>query len=148
MTAKKNAVDALVVVAKKKAGRKIVAGVPGANLIEGLKRIHEAHSDYMKLCQEEKTKRVAIAAQKDVAIERIRAQRDVMKQALSEAFELRKTGLQAQIRAMDKAIDNNDAQALHIIMDSMVKTIQSSPFKSIEDMKEKLSDKNFVLRLE
>lgn len=148
MTTKKNVVDALTVVARKKAGGKMASAIPGAALIEGLERIHAAHSDYHKLREQERTKRVAIIAQKDVSIEKIRAQRDVIKQALSDAFALRKTGLQAQIRAMDKAIDNNDAQALHIILDSMVKTIQSSPFKSIEEMKEKLSDKDFVLRLE
>ena len=48
---------------------------------------------------------------------------------------------------MDKALDSGNVEALHIVMDGMVKTIQSSPFKDIADMREKLSDENFVLRL-
>ena len=115
--------------------------------MEGLGRIHEAHSDYQKLREQEKTKRVAILADRDATIEQIRAQRDVIQQALSEAFELRKTGLQAQIKAMDRALGTGNVEALHIVMDGMVKTIQSSPFKDIAEMREKLSDGNFVLRL-
>lgn len=144
MTAKKNTLEAMMLAGGKKMSGK---GLPGISLIEAFERVHSAHSDYQKLKQEEKTKRLAILADRDATIEQIRAQRDVIKQALTEAFELRKTGLQAQINAMDKAIDQNNAQALQIVMDSMVKTIQSSPFKDIAEMKEKLSDKDFVLRL-
>lgn len=121
--------------------------VPGLSLLEGLGRMHQAHSDYQKLREQEQTKRVAILADRDATLEQIRAQRDVIQQALAEAFELRKTGLQAQINAMDKAIDSGNVEALHVVMDGMVKTIQSTPFKDIADMREQLSGKNFVLQL-
>lgn len=46
-----------------------------------------------KLREQEKSETVAaILADRDATIEQIRTQRDVIKQALSEAFELRKTG--------------------------------------------------------
>lgn len=144
---KKNVVDVLVGTVGSKGVKSAAKKIPGLSLMEGLGRIHEAHSDYQKLREQEKTKRVAILADRDATIEQIRAQRDVIQQALSEAFELRKTGLQAQIHAMDKALDSGNVEALHIVMDGMVKTIQSSPFKDIADMREKLSDENFVLRL-
>ena len=48
---------------------------------------------------------------------------------------------------MDRALETGNVEALHIVMDGMVKTIQSSPFKDIAEMREKLSDGNFVLRL-
>ena len=144
---KKNTFNTLVRGVMGKRGKATVKSVPGSQLMEGLGRMHEAHSEYQKLREQEKTKRVAILADREATIEQIRAQRDVIKQALSEAFELRKTGLQSQINAMDKALESGNVEALHIAMDGMVKTIQSSPFKDISDMREKLSDNNFVLRL-
>ncbi|HAP24486.1 MAG TPA: hypothetical protein DCR74_02270 [Achromobacter sp.] len=109
--------------------------------------MHQAHSDYQKLREEERTKRLAILADRDVTIERIRAQHDTIKTALADTFNLRKTGLEAQIRAMDKALESGNVAALHVVLDGMVKTIQSSPFKDIADMREKFSDQDFVLRL-
>ena len=130
-----------------KAAKAAVKNVPGTSLVEGIERIHQAHVDYQKLLEEERTKRVAILADRDATIEQIRAQRDVIKEALAQTFELRKTGLQAQIRAMDKALDSGNVEALHIVLDGIVKTVQSSPFRDIADMREKFSDQDFVLRL-
>ncbi|WP_313697248.1 hypothetical protein [Achromobacter sp.] len=121
--------------------------VPGGSLVDGIQRMHQAHSDYQKLREEERTKRLAILADRDVTIERIRAQHDTIKTALADTFNLRKTGLEAQIRAMDKALESGNVAALHVVLDGMVKTIQSSPFKDIADMREKFSDQDFVLRL-
>ena len=116
-------------------------------LLDALSQIKQVHAEYQKLHEEEKTKRQTIRADRDIAIEQIRAERDVIKQALAESFELRKAGLQAQIQAMDKAIDSGDSEALHAVLDVMVTTIQSSPFKDMADMRDQLADKDFVLRL-
>lgn len=105
-------------------------------ILDGVAAIHQAQADFKRLREEERTKRVAILADRDASIEQIRAQREVIKQALSEAFELRKTGLQAQIQAMGSAIDSGNLDAFHVVTDSMVRTIQSSPFKVIADMRE------------
>lgn len=147
MTKKDRIVDVVARTATDKGTKGATQQVPGLQLIEGLKCMYQAHSDYQRLREQEKTKRLAILADRDVTIEQIRAQCDVIKQALSEAFELRKTGLQAQIQAMDQAIDRGNVEALHAVMDAMVKTIQSSPFKDISDMREQLSNENFVLQL-
>lgn len=147
MTKNRDVVD-VVAKAASKTGVKAVAGeLPVLGILDGVAAMHQAQSDFKRLREEERTKRVAILADRDASIEQIRAQRDVIKQALSDAFELRKTGLQAQIQAMDKAIDGGNLDALHVVMDAMVKTIQSSPFKDLADMREQLSDRDFTLRL-
>ncbi|WP_157270110.1 hypothetical protein [Azohydromonas aeria] len=132
-----------------KAGAKRAAkAAPLAPLLDGLKEMNKARSDYKKLREQERTKRLAILADRDVSIERLKGQRDVIKQALTETFELRKTGLAAQIRAMDRALDSGNVAALHLVLDAMVKTIQTSPFKDIGEMQQQLRNKDFVLRLE
>lgn len=147
MTKKGGIVDVVARTVASKGAKGVAKQVPGISLMEGLGQVHRAHSDFQKLREQERTKRIAILADRDASIEQIRAQRDVIKQALSDTFELRKTGLQAQIQAMDKAIDNGDVDALHVVMDGMVKTIQSTPFKDIAEMREQLSSDSFVLRL-
>ena len=87
---KKSLANTLVHSLMGKGGKAAAKQMPGLPLMEGLGRMHEAHSDYQKLREQEKTKRVAILADRDATIEQIRAQRDVIQQALSEAFELRK----------------------------------------------------------
>lgn len=121
--------------------------VPGVSLVEGIQGVHQAHADFQKLREEERTKRLAILVERDVNIERIRAQQDAIKTALADTFNLRKTGLEAMIRAMDEALESGNVDALHVVLDGMVKTIQTSPFKDIADMREKFSDQEFVLRL-
>lgn len=147
MTKKNEVIDVIARTAKSQGAKAIAKHMPSASIVDGLAHVHQAHVAYQSLKEQERTKRVAILADRDVTIEQIRAQRDVIKQALAEAFELRKTGLQAQIQAMDRAIDSGNLEALHVVMDSMVRTIQSSPFKDIADMREQLSSKDFTLKL-
>ncbi|MGO4659886.1 hypothetical protein AB4Z34_34695 [Ensifer sp. 2YAB10] len=131
----------------KSKGAKGVGKVPAQTLLDGFSRMHDAYADYQKVREQEKTKRSEILADRDAAIKRICAQRDIVKQALAETFELRKSGLQAQVRAMDKAIDSGNIEALHVIMASMVRTIESSPFKDLADLRNQLSKGDFVLDL-
>ena len=147
MTDKAHVLKSLARTAGGGAATRTATSIPGQPLIDGLGQMHKAYTDYQMLREQEQTKRLAILADRDATLEQIRAQRDVIAQALSASFELRRTGLQAQIQAMDKAIDRGDSEALHVVMEGMVKTIQASPFKSVEDMRQQLSDKNFVLRL-
>ncbi|WP_157838893.1 hypothetical protein [Achromobacter sp. DH1f] len=132
---------------KSKGAAKMGKGMPGQVLLEGFDQMYKAFGEYQALHAQEKTKRAQIQADRDVAVKNIRAQRDVVKQAMADTFDLRKTGLQAQIRAMDKAIENGDIEALHVIMDGMVRTLESSPFKDIAQMRDQLSQKDFVFEL-
>ena len=147
MMAKGEIVMTAAKAATKAGTKKVAKSISGASLLDGLKSVHKAHSAYKTLLQQERTKRLAIIAERDVSIERIQAQRDIIKQALADTFELRKTGLNAQIKAMDRALDSGNVHALHVVLDAMVKTIQNSPFKDISDMKQQLENKDFVLRL-
>lgn len=147
MNGKRDAGSAVVRTVVAKGLKQTAQQVPGQLLVDGLHQMHKAYCDYQKLREEEQTKRGAILANRDATLEQIRAQRDVIKQALAASFELRKTGLQAQIQAMDKAIDSGNTEALHVVMDAMVKTIQDSPFKDLAELREQLTDKNFVLSL-
>lgn len=148
MTKKGEIIDVLAVeVSGKKTGRSPVP-IPGASVADGLFKALETYTAFRTLREQERTKRASIRANRDVALEQIRAHRSIIEQALADSFELRKTGLQAMIRAMDKALDANNAEALNIVLTGMVKTIESSPFKDVADMHQKLSDKNFTLRLE
>ncbi|HWK71847.1 MAG TPA: hypothetical protein VNS29_13500 [Burkholderiaceae bacterium] len=128
-------------------GRPGPTGSP-MTVIDSLNSLHQVYADYQKLREQERTKRAAIQAQSSVALEQIRSQRQIIERALTDTFELRKLGLQAQISAMDKALDKGDTEGLHIVLEQISTTIQSSPLKDLAQMRKQLADDTFTLKLE
>lgn len=117
------------------------------NVIDSLNSLRQVYVDYQTIREQERTKRASIKAQSGVALEQIRSQRQIIERALTDTFELRKLGLQAQISAMDKALEKGDVEALHIVMEHISTTIQSSPLKDLADMRTQLADDTFKLKL-
>ena len=128
-------------------GKLVSSQVPGATTADGLTQMFAVYTDYKRLRETEITNRVVITAEKEVAIEKIRAQRDIFLKVISDSAELRKLSLEAQINAMDKAIAADATAALQIVMDGMVKTLQTSSFKDVADMQKQFASTGFVLKL-
>lgn len=70
-----------------------------------------------------------------------------MERALKDQFKIRRDGLEATIRALDDALKVGNLDALHLILDTVAKLVEQSPFKDMADMRAQLSEKDFVLRL-
>jgi hypothetical protein len=116
-------------------------------LLDGLQSMYTAYTEYHKIRETEKTARVEIAARKEIALEQIRSQRALMERALKDQFKIRRDGLEATVHALDEALKSGNLDALHMILDTVAKLVEQSPFKDIADMRAQLSDKDFVLRL-
>ena len=142
----------VVDVVAKKAGGKIVKtaakNIPGTQLLEAVSQGLKILNEYKTVEAQEKTKRAEIAAGRDISVEKIRAQRDLIKSFLDRTFDERKQVLTAQIKVLDRAIDKGDTAALKLALDSMLTVIKSSPFENIADMHAQLEAKDFVLRLD
>ncbi len=148
MSVKKDIIDVSV---KKISGSgllKSVKKIPGTQLVDGLLQVQKAHSEYQIIRDQEITKRLEILSDRDISIEKIRAQRDLIQSFVDATFDERKKALKAQIRVLDHALQKGDTAALKFALDSMVSTIKSSPFENIADMRAQLESKDFVLRLE
>jgi hypothetical protein len=82
------------------------------------------------------TKRMGIAAERDVAIANIRAQREVLQAYLARAFDERAENFSRLFDVVDSALDTNNMQALAMGLDSVVKLAASSPFKDLRSIEE------------
>ncbi len=147
---KKQIVDVVDVIAKRVSGTVLqkTKGVPMTAVFDGLSQLNQTRIDYEIVREQEKTKREAIASQRDVSIETIRAQRDLMQSAINQTFGERKKILEAQIHAMDHALNSGSTEVLNKALDGMVSVIKESPFKNMAQIRKELEDDDFVLRLE
>lgn len=117
-------------------------------ILEGVNQLVSSVTDYLKVAQQEGTKRAAIAAQRDVALASIQAQRDNISELMRYTFNERAAVIQKQFAALDRALTLGDVALADAALKGMVGVVQSSPFKSIEEMQTAMGAKDFVIRLE
>lgn len=82
------------------------------------------------------TQRMGIAAERDVAIANIRAQREVLQEYLDRSFDERAENFSKLFDVVDSALETNNMQALALGLDSVVKLAASSPFKDLRSIEE------------
>jgi hypothetical protein len=126
---------------------KSLAGLP-VHVVDGVKNMVSDVTDYLKVAEQEKTKRTDITAKRDVALASIRAQREAISEMIQFTFQERASTLQKQFDVLDLAMAQGNAAIVDSSLRSMVQVIQSSPFKSIQEMQQSLANKDFVIRLE
>ena len=133
-----------------KAIKKVVKSGPAAQLalLDAFSEVTGHITAYLTVAQQETTKRTAITAQRDVSLEAIRAQRATVEQLIANTFAERAQALQQQFRALDHALDTGRLELAQSALGSMVDLVKSSPFKSVQDMQQAMSAKDFVIRLE
>lgn len=104
--------------------------------------------DYLVTAQQEQTKRADIARQRDIAIASIEAQRAAFSELLKYTFEERAMVLGKQFEALDQALASGNVEVVQASLNSMVAIIQTSPFRTVQEMQQALGSKDFVVRLE
>jgi hypothetical protein len=110
------------------AGAGKLAGVMDA--LKGLKAIAESIRDVQK----ERTEQTRLREQAHVNVERIHAIRDVLMAYLDRSFDERHDNFRQLFGNLDKAIDSNNTQLAAVVLDSVVKLANSSPFKALQDV--------------
>ena len=124
-----------------------ISGLP-VHLVDGVKDMVLNVTDYLKVAQQEESKRTEIAAKRDVALKSIESQRETISEILKLTFQERAAVLQKQFDVLDQAMASGNAAIVDSSLKSMVAVIQASPFKSISEMQQSLGSKDFVIRLE
>lgn len=147
---KNQIVDVVDVIAKKIPSTVLnkAKGMPATAIFDGISQLNQTRVDYEVVREQEKTKREAIAVHRDVSIEKIRAQRDLMQSAINQTFGERKQVLEAQIHAMDHALNSGNTEVLNKALDGMVSVVKATPFKGMAEIRRELEDDDFVLRME
>jgi len=126
---------------------KSMAGLP-AHVVDGVTNVVSSITDYMKVAEQEETKRTEIRAKRDVALAAIQAQRDTVMEMIRYTFQERAMVLQKHFEVLDKALAAGQTDLVHTSLSGMVTVIQSSPFKNMREMQQALGSKDFTIRLE
>ena len=102
------------------------------------------------LCETEKTKREAIRANHDIAIERIRQSADIIRTYLDRSFDERAQIFNKQFEVVDEALRTGNMQMLDTGLNHINELAKQSPFKDLTNLAQvqnALMDKNTVWKI-
>lgn len=130
------------VISGKAMASKLPAKDPLGQLSEAAERMMQAVIDCKIICEQEKTKRVAINAQKEIEIKKIQAQRALMEQVIEKAFAQRGANFDKFFKALDVGIASGDAQIMEIAMSGIIAQIQSPAMQEVNAIMAQLNNSN------
>jgi ribonucleotide reductase alpha subunit len=96
--------------------------------------IVQAWTEYLKIAEEEKTKRRAIEAWEKNRFAEIKAKRDLLIGYLEYSFDERAKNFQSLFQVVTQAMASGDNQQLSLALDAVVELAKSSPFKDLADL--------------
>lgn len=115
-------------------------GLAGAAILnpEGVvKAVHEMilmAGEVRKYEEAQVTARVSIAAERDVALARIQAEKDNLERYLSRSFDERAENFDRLFGVVDNALETNNMEALALGLESVIHLAASSPFKDLRSV--------------
>lgn len=110
-------------------------GVPGVDCVSaattGFTLLMETFKEYNQIKQTEETKRGMIRAQRDVALERIKAQKEILQQYLQNSFGERANNFQKMFEILDEGLATGNDKAIGAAMNMIVKQMEMNPLEGI-----------------
>lgn len=104
------------------------------NPAECLQQMVLAYTDYLKIAEQEQTKRCEISALEKETIARINAQRELLMTYLERSFDERADNFQALFTIVDGAITSDNNEQLALALNSITEIAKSSPFKELASL--------------
>ncbi len=103
--------------------------------LEGLKIYLDVVKENHKVTEEETTKRHNITAMKEFEIEKIQAQKEVLKDYFEKTFAERRINFDKMFDALDKGIESNNLELIQLSLGSIVEIAKDSPLKQVEKLR-------------
>lgn len=104
------------------------------NPTETLQQIVWAYTDYLKIAEQERTKRREIEAWEKATIADINKTRDFLMDYLDRSFDERADNFRALFDIVDRAIAADNNQQLALALHSITEIAKSSPFKELANL--------------
>jgi sugar-specific transcriptional regulator TrmB len=104
------------------------------NPIESVEKVVQACSDYLKIAEQECTKRRNIEAWEKITLKKIKSSSDFLMAYLERSFDERSEGFRRMFDALDRAVETGNNEQLAATLEAVVKLAQSSPFKDLSDV--------------
>jgi hypothetical protein len=124
------------------------AGLSPVTMIGG--RVAKVVNDYLKyaaVAEQEKTRRVQILAERDQAVARLSAQKEIILKYLDETFEERRSVINSAFRQLEGALKADDLTKVDAALTLILGVVKSSPFKNFNDFRRKMADDNFTIEI-
>ncbi len=122
------------------AATKKTSAVPVISLATVTKDLFKAFSDYRQACETEKTRRECIKAEKDIVIERIRNEKEILSTYLRETFRERNLVLEKILSSLDRALNENNTEVACKAMEQIEGVIRNSPLREIREIMNQVND--------
>ncbi len=90
--------------------------------------------------EQEATKREFIRANRDVALARIKSQREILELYLTKTFKERKAVIENSFRVLDEGIASGNDKAIDAAMTMIVNTVQTSPLQGVKEIMRQIDD--------
>ncbi|WP_448380816.1 hypothetical protein [Gloeomargarita sp.] len=106
-----------------------------------------AYTEYLKIAEQEQTKREQIRTWKETHLAQIQTLRAALITYLERAFDERKAYFQEAFARLDQAMAQGDNQQVALLLDHMLKVAQASPFRDLANLahvKTALADPDYV----
>ena len=130
-----------------KGGKKIISEL---NPIQALKEVLTSYVEWKRICETEETKRTQIEADMNVDLEEIRAKERVFLEYIGQSFNERKEVFRELFILADKAIEENNVEALALALNGVNEAVKNSPLKDLVDLNSvmsKLNSNDFEFKL-
>lgn len=115
-------------------GKGMPTNVPFQAATSAFSRLIETHHEYKKIAAQEKTKREAIEAWKDVRLTELKNQKEILKTYLEETFRERREMIDGLFEALDKGIDANNLDVINGAINGIVSIAKDSPLQQVDKL--------------
>ena len=104
-------------------------------------------ADYFRTIQEEQTRRQAIAANRDVLISRLTAEKETILAYFSHRFAERRAALDEFFELLHHAVGSGDNHQLNIVLAGILGIIQDNPLDDFETFKQQFHDPDYTIEI-
>ena len=104
------------------------------NPAECLQQMVSAYTEYMKVAQQEQTKRREIDTWEQTTIAKISAQRNLLMAYLDRSFDERAENFRSLFCVVDQALTAGNNEQLALALNSITEIAKSSPFKELANL--------------
>lgn len=112
----------------------VVTVVGQADALAALNNVVEAGREYLRLREEETTKRARLDAYRAVETERVRAAERVLTDYFNRVFAERSDNFQEMWSRLDEAAEDGDDDTVRNMLGGIVQLAQSSPLSGLADL--------------
>lgn len=109
--------------------------------------IIKAAVEYMRIHEEESTRREYIRAQSDALVAALNYQRDIILAYFEHRFAERRSALDEFYALLRESVDSGDTARLQVALAGILGIIQDNPLGELAEFREKWADPNFAIEL-